>query len=249
MPAMMILESDDSFFVVGPHYQFSLADMLRFRQGGLTQSVTRRLFVVYQLLKVVEHLHSKGLTLGGSKTLHRDSVFMDELLWLRVMPSSVIAPSPPASLVRRQTPFYSTPSMFSCSQIYFSNNKNLLVELDHPTDRWIRGDISNFEYLLYVNHAAGRRSGNPVFHPAMPWVIEFVAQRLEDEVFRDMTRTKFRLNKGTCGLLFFNFEENAITQVMNNSISRTIRRCLTTSRTFSRTLPTTSTWLVAHRSR
>ena len=42
----------------------------------------------------------------------------------------------------------------------------------------------------------GRRHGESTFHPALPWVLEFQADRLEAEVWRDLGRTKFRLNKG-----------------------------------------------------
>jgi len=39
------------------------------------------------------------------------------------------------------------------------------------TEKWIVGDISNFEYLLCVNAAAGRIAGPSAnLHPILPWV-------------------------------------------------------------------------------
>ncbi len=32
--------------------------------------------------------------------------------------------------------------------------------------------ISNFDYLMQLNHMAGRRRGNSAFHPILPWVID-----------------------------------------------------------------------------
>ena len=32
--------------------------------------------------------------------------------------------------------------------------------------------MSNFDYLMQLNLLAGRRRGNPCFHPILPWVID-----------------------------------------------------------------------------
>lgn len=32
--------------------------------------------------------------------------------------------------------------------------------------------MSNFDYLMQLNHLAGRRQGNPAFYPILPWVID-----------------------------------------------------------------------------
>jgi hypothetical protein len=81
--------------------------------------------------------------------------------------------------------------------------------------RWVRGEISNFTYLMALNHLAGncqilslfwlhntkltllagRREGDPNFHPVLPWVTDFSGDSPEDGL-RDFTKTKFRLNKG-----------------------------------------------------
>ena len=37
---------------------------------------------------------------------------------------------------------------------------------------------------------------NPSFYPALPWVLELQSDRLDTDVWRDLTKTKFRLNKG-----------------------------------------------------
>ncbi|OQS01931.1 hypothetical protein THRCLA_05639 [Thraustotheca clavata] len=57
-------------------------------------------------------------------------------------------------------------------------------------DRWIVGDVSNLEYLLAINQAAGRTMRSLSKHPVLPWVIDFVGN------FRDLTKSKFRLMKG-----------------------------------------------------
>lgn len=61
------------------------------------------------------------------------------------------------------------------------------------TERWINGDLSNFEYLMYINKCCGRVHGHPNHHPVLPWIMDF-SQPLGG--WRDLTKSKFRLNKG-----------------------------------------------------
>lgn len=42
--------------------------------------------------------------------------------------------------------------------------------------RWWAGELSNYDYLLFLNKLAGRRWGDRCFHTVMPWVIDFSAK-------------------------------------------------------------------------
>ncbi|OQR92841.1 hypothetical protein ACHHYP_03160 [Achlya hypogyna] len=61
-------------------------------------------------------------------------------------------------------------------------------------ERWQVGDVSNLEYILALNRAAGRAMGHRGLHPIVPWVIDFQGNA------RDLTRSKFRLVKGDAQL-------------------------------------------------
>lgn len=75
------------------------------------------------------------------------------------------------------------------------------------TYRWSKGMVTNLEYLLTVNAAAGRMLGDRACHPIIPWVSDF-SEKVNSEVprgegtpgegkgWRDLTMTKFRLKKG-----------------------------------------------------
>lgn len=53
--------------------------------------------------------------------------------------------------------------------------------------------ITTLDYLLCLNFFAGRRFNVPNHHPIVPWVTDFSSRT---SGWRDLTKTKFRLNKG-----------------------------------------------------
>ncbi|EEY69864.1 uncharacterized protein PITG_06380 [Phytophthora infestans T30-4] len=81
---------------------------------------------------------------------------------------------------------------FSPRDLYLTDT--LWLHLAALPRRWCTGDISNFEYLMVLNTAAGRRMEDGVFHPFVPWVTDFKGG------WRDLSKSKFRLNKGDAQL-------------------------------------------------
>ncbi|XP_041353185.1 WD repeat-containing protein 81-like [Gigantopelta aegis] len=68
-----------------------------------------------------------------------------------------------------------------------------VYDLPSIVKNWIDRKISNFKYLMILNHLAGRKMGDPNNHPVLPWIMDFT---LSDGNYRDLTMSKFRLNKG-----------------------------------------------------
>lgn len=60
---------------------------------------------------------------------------------------------------------------------------------------WVKGNISNYSYLMALNHLAGRREGDPNFYPILPWITDFSGDSIADG-WRNFKQTKFRINKG-----------------------------------------------------
>ena len=73
-----------------------------------------------------------------------------------------------------------------------AGEEGLEATLDQAMHLWIKRELSNLDYLLFLNYLAGRRFGQPNHHPVVPWVTDFSSP----ESLRNLTKSKFRLTKG-----------------------------------------------------
>ena len=77
------------------------------------------------------------------------------------------------------------------------------------TAAWTRGTLPTLDYLLYLNRLAGRRWGDPVAHPHLPWCLDFTVQPDAAALaaplppntspppgLRDLTKSAWRLARG-----------------------------------------------------
>jgi WD repeat-containing protein 81 len=70
-------------------------------------------------------------------------------------------------------------------------------DLADVTKNWCNNRVSNFDYLLILNCVAGKKLNCPFNHPIFPWISDF--QSLSTNL-RDLSTSKFRLNKGDAHL-------------------------------------------------
>ncbi|RIB14108.1 hypothetical protein C2G38_1973800 [Gigaspora rosea] len=138
--------------------------------SGVLNSNVKKSFILYQLLRTVQSLHMKGVIHGGLKP---SNILVDENLWV-------------------------TLTGFECSIPRIENIPE--IQDDSLTIKWVHGNISNFDYIMALNHLAGRRIGDPNFHPIFPWITDFTGASVSEN-WRDFTKTKFRLNKGKANII------------------------------------------------
>ncbi|XP_059488715.1 WD repeat and FYVE domain-containing protein 3 [Neocloeon triangulifer] len=60
------------------------------------------------------------------------------------------------------------------------------------TQRWVRGEISNFQYLMYLNTLAGRSYNDLMQYPVFPWILaDYDSEELDltnPKTFRDFSK-------------------------------------------------------------
>ncbi|XP_005582505.3 WD repeat-containing protein 81 isoform X1 [Macaca fascicularis] len=189
--AEALLESPEMLYVVHPYVQFSLHDVVTFSPAKLTNSQAKVLFILFRVLRAMDACHRQGLACGALSLHH---VAVDEKL---------------CSELRLDLSAYERPEEDENEEAPVARDEAGIVspreqggQPGQPTGQeelrglvldWVHGRISNFHYLMQLNRLAGRRQGDPNYHPVLPWVVDFTTPRGR---FRDLRKSKFRLNKG-----------------------------------------------------
>ncbi|KAL0079254.1 hypothetical protein J3Q64DRAFT_1645069 [Phycomyces blakesleeanus] len=157
-----IIESENAYYFLASYRGTTLQDLITYNPGVLSSNFKKG-FVVYQLLRAVASLHSRGILHGRQVA---SNILVDENLWTQL-------------------------AGMECG----ANPMDIDVKEEPLVIKWVRGEISNYSYIMALNHLAGRKEGDPNFHPILPWVVDFTGTSVEDG-WRDFTKTKFRMNKG-----------------------------------------------------
>lgn len=235
-PLLAALETRSAFYLIYPYTRFTLFDITIHSPAMFDDSVAKVLFVIYQLLKLLDHCHSKGVTLGE---LSLKNIFVDTRLWVQLrLPPSVICegeshresveeeeeesstpvearenvaadsklpasispelPSPqsiPTAALTDATQS-SVPAVTMTTDKLVCNSLSYTppaLHLAEAVEKWRRGYLSNFDYLMVLNYHAGRRLGDPNNHPMFPWVMDFTHS---NGGYRDFSQSKHRITKG-----------------------------------------------------
>ncbi|CAN0403314.1 unnamed protein product [Lampetra planeri] len=208
LKAKALVETSDLLFVISSFLEHSLHSVVTFSPAKLANSHAKVLFVIYQVLQAMALCHSRGLTCGAL-SLH--DLAIDERLRVQLNPRlpdyekcksghrKNKAGEMPESVMEEVVGHKESESMEE-QRLCESCKKWLATAV---TD-WVHGKKSNFSYLMELNRLAGRRLGDPNYHPVLPWVVDFTVPFGK---LRDMTKSKFRLNKGD-GQLDFTYQMN-----------------------------------------
>jgi len=87
------------------------------------------------------------------------------------------------------------------------SSNTVYIQTKHPSleifslgliDKWKCGEISNFEYLLWVNQFSGRSFNNPQAYPIFPWILaDYTTEHIDlnnPKNFRDLSKPIGALN-------------------------------------------------------
>lgn len=224
LPVSCAVETRSAIFLLHvPFIPHTVQDCVMFSPAVLDHSNAKPLFIIYQLLQTLLTMHDRSLTIGD---ITLDDIYLTDNLWIHVVPRL-------ASNLHVQQVLLADKSQgvqnidcrtsghindyyqrcINCGKKSYDKvtltNKETLAKL---CELWVEGQISNFTYLTALNSLAGRKYGEPNYHHVFPWVTDFTSRCGHN--WRDLTKSKFRLNKGDRQLdLTF---ENSLTQVAHH---------------------------------
>lgn len=219
VPAECLLETAEMFYVIQPYTQYSLHDIVSFSPAKLANSHAKVLFIIYQVLIALQACHASGISCGE---LSLQDIAVDEQLCCRLKLSiahyeDLVTKREAENVTSRQEPKSVPLKEMPCMS---QENKRLCRdccdELKTLVLDWVHGRVSNFHYLMELNRLAGRREGDPNYHPVLPWVVDFTVPFGK---FRDLRRSKFRLNKGDKQLDFtYEMTKEALAAAAGNGV-------------------------------
>lgn len=183
-PILCALESEKAFYFVVPHNRHTLFDLVTHSPCAISKSTNKSLFIFYQLLQLLNECHNRGISFGEFG-LH--DIFIDDRLWISMV-------SPLSTLSHESFQAASVNADDTTVECPDTDAGNVgRIPLCDALYQWQNGALSNLDYLLCLNYHVGRKFGEPNNHPVVPWVTDF---RLANGGYRDLTKSKHRLNKG-----------------------------------------------------
>ncbi|KAF7109542.1 hypothetical protein CFC21_109785 [Triticum aestivum] len=197
LPVLAVVESSDCCYMFQPKAPYTLENIMHYSPEALCSDWHIRFFI-YQIMSALAYLHDFGVHHGNLKP---STILMSDSLWPYLSISDI-------SHVKQNRGFGGPEGSIlnSCCAEEDCSSRSIFASFNLPSSldwsshfkRWWTGELSNYEYLLVLNKLAGRRWGDPAFHPVMPWVIDFTVRPDEnsDIGWRDLTKSKWRLAKG-----------------------------------------------------
>ncbi|XP_036144900.1 WD repeat-containing protein 81 isoform X2 [Monomorium pharaonis] len=204
VPVHFIIETPSAFIIFYEQTAtYSLRECVMYSPAALSTSHGKPLFVVYQLLRLSRDLHDRGLVLGK---ITLSDILVTKNFTIQVLPKlddNIYLKSDGECTNQCTTISQENKKEIFISNVYDKKNdanrlNNINFDLNENIEKlcemWMYNCISNFDYLTALNNLAGRRYGNPSCHHVMPWVTDFTLRNGGN--WRDLTKSKFRLNKG-----------------------------------------------------
>lgn len=188
-PITAVIETSSLFVLIyGKFIETTLGDCVTYSPAIIDKSHNKPLFIIYQLWQLMKTSHDRGILIGN---IGLDDIFVTENLWLQVIPQI-------DSNILQSTEENMNETSIECKVHRNHPTVTLLDDLSYSLkdycEMWCNGQISNFDYLTILNNLSGRRLGDPSFHHIMPWVTDFISRNGMN--WRDLTKSKYRLNKG-----------------------------------------------------
>ena len=190
VPLLAVLVDQHHLVFLGQQPPPSIAQLFAFSPAAIQGRQTKVHFLMFQLLQIFHRIENLGLS-PGTLSLHQLHLSQTLLLQARHSMVNTTLDIPPHS------PVVDTSVKKLQQQLHtvlrkVAGEEGIEASLDTAVHLWSKRQLSNLDYLLFLNYLAGRRFGQPNHHPVLPWVTDFSSSKS----IRDLTKSKFRLTKG-----------------------------------------------------
>jgi len=194
---------DDTYYLIYKKYQYSLDGLLRYSNQYLQKNLKTTNFILYQLVQLFSFLHDKEVVHGN---LTPSSIQLDNRMWVGV--HGFTFPS---------TPLYHTPTLSHCSiqdsavQHWINGDlsnfdylmilnklahRNIGDHMNHPVMPWIIDFTKNPLIQINTSTSVSAVTGTTTSTTGTTTGTTSTSGLLLLEGWRDLTKTKYRLNKG-----------------------------------------------------
>ena len=190
VPLLAVLVDQHHLVFLGQQPPPSIAQLFTFSPAAIQGRQTKVHFLMFQLLQLFHRLENLGLS-PGPLSLHQLHLSQSLLLQARHSMTDTtlhVLPHPPVV----NTSVNKLQQQLDSVLRKVAGVKGIETSLDTAVHLWSKRQLSNLDYLLFLNYLAGRRFGQPNHHPVLPWVTDFSTS----QSMRDLTKSKFRLTKG-----------------------------------------------------
>lgn len=116
----------------------------------------KKRFLVYQLHRILQFLEQQGLACGGFTP---SDILLTDTLWIRLGSLPFVQHSAGGRHISRADATEREPHRRSSTTLDSIDAYRAVSSFSSRsvTEQWCDGDLSNFDYLMLLNQAAGRR--------------------------------------------------------------------------------------------
>ena len=227
-PLAVLKAQNDTFLIFHLYSHFTLQDCVNFSPEKLVSSNVKLLFIIYQILQFIHDMEVSGIPIGDITLF---SIWTDESLFVNIRPNigmilNKLEVKKPIESCKPQIDARVQEFIQTCVERAKQGSLEKLEEehfdakiVESVIRLWCEGIITNFDYLMFLNYLCGRVCNvNPNYHPVFPWVSDFT---IKNGGWRDLTKSKFRINKGERQLTLM-FEEKSSVNSVSTVVSFTL---------------------------
>ncbi|CAK8696674.1 unnamed protein product [Clavelina lepadiformis] len=180
----MIHENSKSVHFFNIEEIYTVSDALMYSPYIFNKTSSCPMFVLFQLLKTYSFFYDT-FPLLDMTSVSWENMSIDNRLWIKLDILENLRMFSDG-LQNYQDKHRKNKFNFDGCSLGINSTQEILKS-------WITNRISNYDYVMFLNHIAGKKLNDPHCHPMIPWVSDL---SVWNGGWRELDKSKYRLNKG-----------------------------------------------------